>query len=317
VCTHNRSAMLAGALQSMSALELPGTLDWEILVVDNNCSDDTEAVVASFIGRLPVRRCTEPRPGLSHARNRAAAEAVGDWILWTDDDVLVDPGWLASYVEAMTRHPGAAVCGGPIEPVFAEPVPGWLREGWRSVGSAFALRDLGGEEFALDEELCPYGANYAIRRDVQHTHPYDPALGRAPGRMTGGEEVAVIRAVLRAGGSGWWVPRARVRHVIPRDRQTIRYLRRFFVAQGDVVAAQLLAGAGPRPPRMLLGRPMRWVWRWLRLEARYRALRLTVPPSVWLHALAHCSCVWGQLRSFPAVVPGGAAAGGDARPQVR
>lgn len=307
ICTRNRSALLAGALESMVALHLPGAVEWEFLVIDNGCSDDTPAVVSSFEGRLPLRRCVEPVAGLSHARNRALVEAKGEWIVWTDDDVLVDPLWLVSYEQSLGRHPEAAVLGGPIDPLFLQPSPTWLRRGWRSVGTAFALRDLGSEEIALTEEHCPFGANYAVRADVQKAHPYDPALGRAPGRMTGGEEVQVIRTILRGSAAGWWVPGARVRHVIPRERQSLHYLRQFFLAQGDVISSRLLGGSGSQPPRMIFGRPAWWLWHWMVLEGRYRVLRLTAAPEVWLPALARSSVVWGQLRSFPTARSGAAA----------
>ena len=53
----------------------PVGADWELLVVNNNCTDATDAVVASFVDRLPVRRLFEATPGLSTARNLAVREA--------------------------------------------------------------------------------------------------------------------------------------------------------------------------------------------------------------------------------------------------
>ena len=81
-------------LESFTGLAVPAATDWEILVVNNNCTDQTDQVIQAYQDRLPVRRAFEPRPGLSHARNRAIAEATGDYILWTDDDVTVSPNWL-------------------------------------------------------------------------------------------------------------------------------------------------------------------------------------------------------------------------------
>lgn len=292
--------MLRRALESVASMRLPATLAWELLVVNNNCSDDTDAVLDSFAGRLPLRRLVEPEPGLSNARNRAIAESRGEWMVWTDDDVLVDPGWLAGYLDAFARRPTAAVFGGPIEPMFAEPAPEWLVRGWRSVEPAFSVRDLGDGELAFTPSVVPYGANYAVRRDVQAAHRYDPRLGRRPDSALGGEEVAVIRSVLAAGESGWWVPAARVRHVITRDRQTVRYLRRYFVGQGVLGAEELLPREGARPPRTVFGRPRWRVWRAMLLECRYRFARLVTPPPVWLAALVRSSILWGQLRGYPA-----------------
>jgi glycosyltransferase involved in cell wall biosynthesis len=89
----------------MTRLRIPRGAEWEILVVNNNCNDNTDEVIASFANRLPVQRVFEATPGHSHARNRAVTEAAGDLIVWTDDDVLVDPNWLTGYAEALPPTP--------------------------------------------------------------------------------------------------------------------------------------------------------------------------------------------------------------------
>jgi glycosyltransferase involved in cell wall biosynthesis len=67
----------------------------KVLIIDNNCTDGTMNVVKKFRERLPIRRVTENRQGLAYARNRAVAEFRGDFLLFTDDDVRLGPGWLA------------------------------------------------------------------------------------------------------------------------------------------------------------------------------------------------------------------------------
>jgi glucosyl-dolichyl phosphate glucuronosyltransferase len=62
-------------------------------------------------------------PPFSRARNRAVYAARGDYLVWTDDDVVVDPNWLAAYVAAFRRRPEAAVFGGPVFPRYEPPVP--------------------------------------------------------------------------------------------------------------------------------------------------------------------------------------------------
>ena len=92
ICTYNRADSLSRTLQSLAAMRLPPRVDWEVVVVNNNSTDHTDAVIASFSGsRLPIRREFEPRRGLSRARNRAVDTADGDYILWTDDDCRRGP----------------------------------------------------------------------------------------------------------------------------------------------------------------------------------------------------------------------------------
>lgn len=106
VCTWNRAALLPGALERLARVRPPPGA-WEVLVVDNNSTDDTESVLEAFAGRLPLRRAFEPEQGLSHARNTAVRLARGDYIVWTDDDALVDADWLTAYGRAVEQHPDA------------------------------------------------------------------------------------------------------------------------------------------------------------------------------------------------------------------
>src|SRR5689334_7868892 len=118
ICTWNRARLLDSTLAQFCKLRIPDGLTWELLVVDNNSTDDTRAVIEKYSGRLPVRRLLEAEQGASPARNRAIAEAAADLLLFTDGDVLVDEGWLAAYVEAAERWPNAGFFGGLITPWF-------------------------------------------------------------------------------------------------------------------------------------------------------------------------------------------------------
>src|SRR5689334_771393 len=128
ICTMNRAESLRRTLVSLAAVRVPEGVDWEVLVVNNNCTDHTEAVIQSFASKLPIRREFETQRGLSRARNRAVDTARGDYIVWTDDDVVIHNGWLAAYAEAFCRWPEAAVFGGPIVPKYAAPLPAWLAD---------------------------------------------------------------------------------------------------------------------------------------------------------------------------------------------
>src|SRR5262249_10345499 len=99
ICTWNRAKLLEQCLDRLANAS-PPTADWELLVVNNNCSDNTDGVLDSFAARLPVRRIFEPKQGHSNARNAAVRSASGDYIIWTDDDVLVDKEWLVAYERA-------------------------------------------------------------------------------------------------------------------------------------------------------------------------------------------------------------------------
>ena len=240
ICTRNRAAQLANALESVVKLRIPKGLRWELVVVDNGSSDNTAEVVASFRDRLPARVVREESAGLSHARNRGVTEAAGRYICWTDDDVLLDPEWLAAYAAAFSRYPKAAVFGGEITPVLQAPTPKWfarLADQW-PLTTLLAKRDHGDQAIplAFDQGIVPWGANFAVRAAEQRRVSYEPALGVSPLQRRVGEEAEVIFKIMRAGGLGWWVPDAKVRHIIPVKRQTLRYVYEFFFACGETGA---------------------------------------------------------------------------------
>ena len=120
VCTRDRSDQLRDCLQSLLALDPPAA---EILVVDNSPSDEATRLVCD---ELPVRYVLEPLPGQSRARNRGIIETTGDLVAFTDDDCLVDPGWLNrleetfadSLVDATTGYVGPAELETPSQIYF-------------------------------------------------------------------------------------------------------------------------------------------------------------------------------------------------------
>lgn len=148
ICTYNRSKLLNDTLAQFRQLDMGECRDWEILVVNNNCSDDTDAVIQAHSRHLPLRRLWEPRPGKSYAANLAVLEARGDLILWTDDDVLVDKDWLKAYVEAGRAFPQVSFFGGPISPWFESQPPVWLVKHLTMISACFAIREGFEESFS-------------------------------------------------------------------------------------------------------------------------------------------------------------------------
>ena len=290
ICTWNRAPLLPRVLERLTRLR-DTPREWELIVVNNGSDDDTERVLDAFAERLPLRRAFEPKPGLSHARNTAVRHATGDYIVWTDDDALVDADWLAAYARAASRRPEAAFFGGPVRPLFEGTPPPWLSAAWQDIGAAFAVRDLGGEPLELRGAELPYGANFVIRAREQRQHLYDPSLGRRRAGGALGEESAVINAILADGGVGWWAPDALVHHWIPKERQTIKYQRSYYAMQGRTFHTWRADG---RPT--FRGRPLGLWSRIMLADVAYCLARLSGDPHLWLKPLVQASILRGASR---------------------
>ncbi|MDH4987035.1 glycosyltransferase [Aminobacter anthyllidis] len=289
ICTRNRAPVLARCLAALVAAETPRS-SFEILVVANDCGDDSLQVALRFADRLPMVVVEEPQGGLSHARNRAIAEARGRLIVWLDDDALVRPGFLRAYEAAIAASPRCSIFGGVIVPCLDGQPPAWLVAGLDVVESAYAARRRAtADVFADGNADLPFGANYAMVADVQRRFHFDPELGRRPGKpFAGGEEIAVMRAALAAGHHGRWIPDAIVDHLIGQERQSEAWLWGYFRAD----AQQRISG---RPPSL-----------WGRLKAcrafrRYRRARTVEQPREWLALLVKAAQLAGKAGVRPAL----------------
>lgn len=290
ICTWNRARLLQGTLRAVASMAVPDGLEWELVVVDNGSSDRTADVLRELATALPLRPCHEPELGLSYARNRAVARARGRWILWLDDDARPDRWWMEAYALAAEAHPEAVFMGGPIRPRFEVPPPSWLRDGWEQLSDLYSVREVVNDGPVLPAYL-PFGANFALRAEGLPASPFDSALGRRGEGLVGGEEIDLIRRLMKAGGQGRWVPTAGVDHVIPRSRTRVRYVARRF-RQLAREEAHLLPMGGAS----VLGVPA-WLWKKaVEAELRYRYHRLRSPTGVWLERLREACTRWGQLQ---------------------
>jgi len=260
----------------------------------------TEEVVKSFSRSLPIRYLFEPETGKSHACNCAARHARGEYIVWTDDDVLVDQNWLASYAAAFVQYPDAVFFGGPIIPVFDGTPPAWLAKILPQIPSAFGKRDLGSESFTFTSKTpLPFGANFAVRTLEQLRHPFDPSLGPRGNTRVAGGETEMLEGMVEAGLSGRWVPDARVKHYIPKALQTTRFIRKYYYAFGEGEARRGRRLHDVAVP-MLFGAP-RYLWRQaVTFEIKYRLHRYLSDPDVWIKDLKSSALTLGIISSYKA-----------------
>ena len=220
--THNRAEFLRQTLAGIARQDFPHD-QFEVLVIDNNSSDHTRAVVESFCGGRPAPRYfLETAQGLDHARNRAIAEASGEIVLLADDDILMEPDWLSAVMAPFARDADRRIgaVGGEVVPVFPDGLPPWLE------GAHEPLRyrpDAG----PLPPSQSPMGANLAIPRWVFEKHGlFHTELDRQGSRLFGGGDGEMIRRLRTAGLEIWFAPDAKVLHQIPAARLNLDYALR-------------------------------------------------------------------------------------------
>jgi len=311
VCTWNRARMVEKTLRSFTEMEIPSGLDWEVVVVNNNSPDDTESVLQRYESRLPLRHFLETNQGIAHARNRAAREARGEIVLWTDDDVQVKPNWLAGYVDAIAEHPECGFFGGPVELNFDGVPPRWLVAGLDAIGGALGqVRVTEAAPIGVTAQL-PFNCNMAVRREHHLALPYDTRYGRSAGGLVSGEETVFMQELLRLGIKGRWLPNVPVLHSVPVERQSIAHLRKALNGVGHELGIRSPARGRPE----VFGVPL-WLWREaVTSEARFRLGMLARSPG-WHSHLATASIAWGRIQRTRQIRNAARAAGAGSRPRV-
>jgi glucosyl-dolichyl phosphate glucuronosyltransferase len=221
LCTYNRSGDLARALESIATSQIATSIAWEVLIVDNNSTDGTRKVFEDFCQKYPerFRYYFEPKQGLSHARNAGIANSRGEVLVFTDDDVIVEPTWLQNLTSASQDGEWAGA-GGKTLPAQKFVPPPWLPDNLSEWGGIFcAYFDLG--DTAGELHRAPYGANMAFRRSMFVKYGgFRTDLGRNPGDKIGNEDTEFGRRLILAGEKLKYEPSAIVYHPVPEGRLT-------------------------------------------------------------------------------------------------
>jgi len=231
IATYNRAEELAKTLQSLSALK---TTDlWEVIVVDNNSSDDTRSIVLEAANAFPVELLYifEKEQGRSAALNAGIRMARGEIIVVTDDDVRVEPDWL-THAAAGLEGLNCDYLGGKALPIWSGPRPTWLPNRGGKHWAVIALLDYGPQPIELGDRV-PLGVNMAFRRDAfTRAGFFDNSVGRKAGTLLGQEVREWCQRARAADLRGFYSPDLVVHHVIPVDRLSKKYFRRWFYWHG-------------------------------------------------------------------------------------
>ena len=225
VCTYNRAELLAESLEAI-VRELEATPAIELVVVDNNSSDETPEVAAAKVrGVRAARVVREPAQGLSHARNRGLAEASAPWVAYVDDDALVERGWAARALATIADGAFDAF-GGVYVPWYKYGRPRWFRDSYASNAGIAERRLLGEREFFS-------GGNAVLsRRALDEVGGFSSELGMKGAVRAYGEETAVQIRMRARGLRIGFDPELIVRHVVAPQKLQVRGLLANYYAAG-------------------------------------------------------------------------------------
>jgi glycosyltransferase involved in cell wall biosynthesis len=276
ICTFNRASELHEALGYALAQDTGGRFSYEVLVVDNNSTDNTRQVVEQFIaaGHSHLRYLFEGRQGKSHALTTGVAAANGSIFAVSDDDVHVPADWLRTIVDTFRARPDVTFLGGKVLPLWETPPPPWLTSRhW----SAIALSDYGPREFVVDssKRICLLAGCFRTEV-VRALGSYRVGLSVSKGQIGGIEDVDLFERLYDAGYKGLYVPQLAIGHKMPAARTGKAYHRRWHAGHGRFYAVMRAADVEVGSSRLfdvpahLYRQAASDVWGWLASMLRGR-----------------------------------------------
>jgi len=272
------------AVECLSSLQAQTLADFELILVDNAADAGLAERVQHFNAqaRIPARYLAEPRPGAHTARHAGARAATGSVLVFTDDDVTFETGWLDAYARAFDAYPAMAAAGGTVRPHWEAEPPDWLERfmAGRSMFPQLSLMEFS-DAFQLTHEGIFFSLNMAIRRDIFfELGGFNPdAYGDT---WLGDGETGLNRKLWARGALIGFVPEAVVYHHIPAQRLTLDHLRRREANDGACDMYARFHSAPIDPPSLLAeagrvcARSVRdWLAAWvLRGRTDLRSLRV-------------------------------------------
>ena len=227
ICTYNNARLLRRTLASIEMQEIEQCDEWSVMVVDNNCRDETGAVVEEFVKRKRIpslRRIVECKQGLAFARQRAIKATSSDLIAFIDDDCSLDSQWVNQAVCFFSEHENAGALGGRIQVIWETHPPELLRE----YEASFPAQDYGSKPKSLTKEKEPdlAGAGLVLRRkgllDSEWCERFC-LVGRKGRALNAGDDTEIILRIRNAGYELWYTPSLNLKHFIPASRISVDY----------------------------------------------------------------------------------------------
>jgi glycosyltransferase involved in cell wall biosynthesis len=235
ISSYNRADKLQKALQGIENQQSVQPDDFEVLIVDNNSTDDSEAVALSFDSEMNLRFVIEETQGLGHVRNTGFLLAQGEYVAYLDDDAIPPPTWISGILKIISSQSPDCICG-PYYPYYDTEKPTWFLD-------EYEIRTKGDKQRLLvPGEECS-GSNMIWKKEVlELLGGVDVSLGMKGEYIVGGEDSDLFRRYwLKAGtpplnGRIVYNPDLEILHWTPGYKMRVNYILKRNYAAGIAAA---------------------------------------------------------------------------------
>ena len=227
--TYNGESRLPEVLERLKMQVNTENFGWEIIVIDNNSTDNTKKVVEQYQSNwtpaYPLKYCLESQQGLCFARQRAVEEAKGKFIGFIDDDNLPNPDWVAEAYAFGGSHQKVGAYGSLIYPEYEVTPP----ENFYRIASLLGITNRGLEAHLYEpfKKVLPPGAGLVICRQAWLENvPTQLILGPKGNNqiVQRSEDLEALLYIQRGGWQIWYNPKMCIYHRISQERLEKEYL---------------------------------------------------------------------------------------------
>lgn len=238
--THNPNlTRVQRTLDGLRSQSLPYS-DWHLLIIDNASSNQDLFANLDISWHPHTQIIREERLGLTRARIAGINASRGNYLVFVDDDNVLDANYLNNVIEIFQNHPHLGAIGGKCLPEFEVNPEHWIQDFWLCL----ALRDLGEEVqiYAFDKLstkekqhplFAPIGAGMALQCKAAQFYADSIAenanrlsLDRTGKSLQSGGDCDINLTLLEAGWSVGYFPQLQLTHLISANRLTKDYLAR-------------------------------------------------------------------------------------------
>jgi len=241
ICTYNRARYLDETLNSLRENDFTNS-NCKLLVVDNNSSDETPAVVKKHRESLgkdgkAIHYIKETNQGLSYARNRGIQEATTPYVVFLDDDIVATNTFISAWQSFFIRYPEAIAAGGKIHVQFDDPRPNWMSH---FLLPLLGYHDLGDTFKKYSGSSYPFGGNMGFKKSIfKKIGLFHTDLGRKGESLNAGEEKELFRRLRERSVNIYYLPEAFIYHRVNSSRLTLDYIREQALGLGQSMRLRL------------------------------------------------------------------------------
>lgn len=237
VCCFNSEKLIEDTLKHLVKQKLKANLVFEVVLVNNNSTDDIVNVAQTLWQNLksdvPFRIIDEKCPGLAHARKKGALEAKGTYLVFCDDDNWLQEDYLALAYKLMSTHKEIGALGGQSVGILEIEEPRW----WKSKCLGYAVGKQANNNGDISKRGFVWGAGMVMERS-KLISLYEAGfntllLGRTGKVLSSGDDSEICKWMLLMGYKIWYSDELKFVHYIKKERLTDEYVERLFAGHAN------------------------------------------------------------------------------------